>query len=331
MVGGRQHDECRQDTGMTTAVVVIGRNEGEYLKRCLESVLGQCDNVVYVDSGSRDHSLAIARSLDVHTLSLDRSMPFTAARARNVGFDYLNALDTAIKYIHFVDGDCEMIEGSVNRASALLETHQDTGIVFGCLHERNPNGSIYNHLCDIEWKSPMGMVDSCGGIFLVRTKVFCESGGFVDALVAGEEPELCLRIRHAGWKVLHADYEMAYHDANITGFAQWWRRACRSGYAYAATASLHRGGASQFHIREVISIWLWGAAVPLSIVLSLLWSDYIAAIMLLIYPIQVIRMSVRVNSMIYAFFCVLIKFPQLLGQIHWILDMFKYNRGARCE
>lgn len=44
-------------------VVVIGRNEGERLKRCLASLLGNVDQIVYVDSGSTDGSVQLAQGL----------------------------------------------------------------------------------------------------------------------------------------------------------------------------------------------------------------------------------------------------------------------------
>ena len=69
--------------------VAIGRNEGERLRRCLTSLLQQIARVVYVDSGSRDDSVAVAQSLGVKVVVLDTSAPFSAARARNAGFDAL--------------------------------------------------------------------------------------------------------------------------------------------------------------------------------------------------------------------------------------------------
>jgi glycosyltransferase involved in cell wall biosynthesis len=52
-------------------VVVIGRNEGERLKRCLISATTQSTRVVYVDSGSSDNSPAIARDLGADVVDLD--------------------------------------------------------------------------------------------------------------------------------------------------------------------------------------------------------------------------------------------------------------------
>jgi glycosyltransferase involved in cell wall biosynthesis len=43
-------------TSNDVAIVVIGRNEGERLKRCLRAALAATATVVYVDSGSVDGS-----------------------------------------------------------------------------------------------------------------------------------------------------------------------------------------------------------------------------------------------------------------------------------
>ena len=63
--------------------VVIGRNEAERLRHCLNSLLGGGLTIVYVDSDSVDGSAALARSLGAEVVQLDLSRPFTAARARN--------------------------------------------------------------------------------------------------------------------------------------------------------------------------------------------------------------------------------------------------------
>ena len=73
-------------------VVVIGRNEGQRLERCLRSLAQGADKVMYVDSGSTDGSLQLAANLGVEVLALDMSTPFTAARARNEGFAALHQL-----------------------------------------------------------------------------------------------------------------------------------------------------------------------------------------------------------------------------------------------
>ena len=98
----------------TVGVVLIGRNEGLRLQASIASVLQEAEHsnlhleVVYVDSGSTDGSVAFARSKGLTVVQLDMSIPFTAARARNEGFAALNAGAQAPDYVQFIDGDCQL-------------------------------------------------------------------------------------------------------------------------------------------------------------------------------------------------------------------------------
>src|SRR5690349_18516545 len=99
-------------------VVAIGRNEGERLRLCLESLIRSATvrGDVYVDSGSTDGSVALAQSLGVDVVHLDLTEKFTAARARNAGWRRLVQLYPDIRYVQFVDGDCEVVEGWLEKS-----------------------------------------------------------------------------------------------------------------------------------------------------------------------------------------------------------------------
>jgi glycosyltransferase involved in cell wall biosynthesis len=71
--------------GAAFGVVVIGRNEGERLVRCLQSLAQFGAPLVYVDSNSTDGSSEQAQRLGAHAVQLDLTQSFTAARARNLG------------------------------------------------------------------------------------------------------------------------------------------------------------------------------------------------------------------------------------------------------
>ncbi|BBH45959.1 hypothetical protein KU43P_24360 [Pseudomonas sp. KU43P] len=225
------------ETGI--GVVVIGRNEGMRLERCLASLAKGADQVVYVDSGSTDGSVQRARSHGVEVLALDMSIPFTAARARNEGFACLLQLCPNLRHVQFVDGDCEVVAGWLASAQAFLDGHPEVAVVCGRRRERFPERSIYNHLCDLEWDTPVGEAKACGGDALMRVEAFRDVSGYRPGLIAGEEPELCVRLRARGWKIWRLDAEMTLHDAAMTRFSQWWRRCIRGGYAFAEGAYLH--------------------------------------------------------------------------------------------
>lgn len=147
----------------TLGLVAIGRNEGQRLHRSLNSVVGRGLTVVYVDSGSTDGSIELARSLGAEVVELDLSRPFTAARARNEGFERLSDLDPEVCFVQFVDGDCEVVEGWLEKAKQVLEQNPEVVVVCGRRRERSPESTVYNRLTDLEWDSPVGEATACGG------------------------------------------------------------------------------------------------------------------------------------------------------------------------
>ncbi|MEZ6233642.1 MAG: glycosyltransferase [Phycisphaerales bacterium] len=253
-------------------IVVIGRNEGERLVRCLRSVAATDRPVVYVDSGSTDGSVAQARSLGADVVELDMSRPFSAARGRNAGLARLLALAPGTAFVQFVDGDCEVDPAWIDTAAAALESDPRLAAVCGRLRERHPEASIYNRLCDAEWDAPAGDVRACGGNAMYRVEAFTAVGGFNEAVIAGEEPELCYRLRHAGHTIRRLPADMALHDADMHRFAQWWKRAARGGWAMAHGAALHGRTPERFNVRRIRSVLFWAMLVPIAAVLWMLAS-----------------------------------------------------------
>ncbi len=245
-------------------VVAIGRNEGERLVCCLDSAQGAGRKLVYVDSGSDDDSVACARARGAEVIELDRDAPFTAARARNAGVARLLEVDPAVEWVQFVDGDCEFAREWWTATAARLPGDAATAVLCGRRRERHPGASVYNRLCDIEWDTPVGVATSCGGDALMRIAAFKSVGGFDASLIAGEEPELCFRLRERGHRIERIAVEMTIHDAALSRFSQWWRRALRAGHAYAENFALHGASPERFRARELRSIAAWGAALPLA-------------------------------------------------------------------
>ena len=247
---------------MQLAVVTIGRNEGERLRRCLQSVPAGIP-IVYVDSGSNDGSVNLAQDLNAEVVQLDLARPFTAARARNEGLRRVLDRWPDARLVQFVDGDCEIERGWIGRASAFLCENPAAGAVCGRRRERHPNASYYNSLCDREWDTPVGEAQSCGGDVLIRVDALRDVGGYDPTLTAGEEPELCARLRSRGWTIWRLDAPMTIHDAAMYRFRQWWLRAMRSGYGYAQvwhkTASSPHSSA--LYTRELARAFGWTAGV----------------------------------------------------------------------
>jgi glycosyltransferase involved in cell wall biosynthesis len=312
----------REDVG----VVVIGRNEGDRLVRCLQSVRKCSDKVVYVDSGSIDGSVSAAEQQGVLVIQLDPSRPFTAARARNDGFKVLRGIHPQLRFVQFVDGDCELEKEWLNIATPFISGRTDIALVCGRRREKNLSTSIYNAVCDLEWDTPIGEARECGGDFLARADAFEIVEGFRSTIVAGEEPELCLRLRFLGWKIWRIDAEMTRHDAAIVEFRQWWLRAVRAGYGYLDVHSLHRGSAQAIYSSELARAAIWGGGIPLLLAAAGLL-DLKLVILALVYPLQISRIALAKGaskklSWYYAFFIVLAKFAELQGALKFCIRRY---------
>ncbi|MDZ4262743.1 MAG: glycosyltransferase [Pseudomonadota bacterium] len=316
-------------------VVIIGRNEGDRLVGCLESLSDQVSQLVYVDSGSTDDSVNVARSMGANVVSLDMTIPFTAARARNEGFERFKQLYPQAEYVQFVDGDCVVTATWLKSAVAFLDAQPGVAAVCGRRRERYPDKSIYNMLCDMEWNTPVGEAKACGGDAMMRVIAFENMQGFRAGLIAGEEPELCLRLRAAGWKIWRLNEEMTLHDAAMTRFSQWWKRTKRAGHAFAEGAYLHGDTPERHWVAESRRAWIWGLGIP-SIALVLGLISPLGMLVLLIYPFQIVRLARRNHSQgkspwIMAFFLVLGKFPEMIGQIKFLWQLYSGKQARLIE
>lgn len=294
-------------------VVVIGRNEGERLRVCLQAIPFEACQVVYVDSGSTDGSVELARRFGAHCVALDMSRPFTAARARNAGVQALLELLPTVEFVQFLDGDCELQPQWLGEGVAFLMQHPDVAVTCGRLRERNPQGSVFNRLCDWEWEAPEGDSKACGGNALMRLSAFQAAGGFREQLIAGEEPELCVRLRRAGWRVHRLGAEMALHDAAMTRFAQWWRRTMRGGHAFAEGAWLHGMERERHWVPETARAVFYGGVLPVAIAVLAIFASPWFLLVLAVYPLQVLRLARQRGGFTRAFYLVLARFPEFLG------------------
>lgn len=320
-------------------VVVIGRNEGERLRICLQSVLRSAARIVYVDSGSTDGSPALAQSLGVEVVALDLSIPFTAARARNAGYRRLREIAPELTLVQFVDGDCEVVAGWTEVAVARLDQRPELAVVCGRRRERHPEASIYNQLCDMEWNTPVGEATACGGDALMRLSALEAVGGFNPELIAGEEPELCVRLRAHGYRIERLDAEMTLHDAAMTRFGQWWQRNVRAGHAYAEGAALHGRPPERHNVRAVQRALFWAGLVPGMAVAGALPTGGASLILLAGYPAlaaRVYRGARRSGwppraAALSAAFLVLGKFPELRGILKYRWSRALGRRSALIE
>ena len=301
-------------TRPTLGAVVIGRNEGDRLKACLRSLVPLCARVVYVDSGSGDDSVAFARGLGVTVVELDTSTPFTAARARNAGFEALLA-GGELDLVQFVDGDCKVEPGWLEAGVTALAERPDLGLVTGWRSEIHPLASVYNQMCQVEWRRPAGPISACGGDMMVRVTGFRKAGGFDPTVIAAEDDEFCLRLARAGWKLERLPVEMTLHDAAMTRFGQWWRRAMRAGHGFAQVGRMH----PPHFRRERLRVWAYGLVLPLLFLLGLFTSGWISLAVLGLYALSFWKtwrgLAGQPMALKQAALLTLAKIPNLLGML----------------
>ncbi len=316
-------------------LVVIGRNEGERLKTCLRSVTG-AGPVVYVDSGSTDGSVAFARAIGAIVVELAVPPNFTAARARNAGIAALVAAAPDVAFVQTIDGDCEMDAGWLAQGLATLRADAGLGAVTGRLRERYPERSLYNALCDHEWNGVPGEVPEFGGIVLLRMQALDDAGLYRETMIAGEEPELALRMRSAGWRVRRIAAGMALHDADMTRFSQWWKRTRRGGHAFAEQAYLHPGARSPDWSRTCRSIIAWGGLLPLIAISAaalasvMPWMLVVTALAGMLYPAKMLQIAMAKRAAgVPPRLAAMIGFLFMFGKIPQLLGLIEFHRNRR--
>jgi GT2 family glycosyltransferase len=327
-------------------VVAIGRNEGERLRRCLLSLreFGPDLLSVYVDSGSTDGSVELARSLGVVVVELDMTRPFSAARARNAGFERLKEIAPEIRYAMFLDGDCEVADGWIDRSRSAMEAEARLAVVCGRRRELFPDQSIYNRLVDLEWDTPIGEASSCGGDSLMRAEAFESVGGFDPTAAAGEEPELCQRLRQNGWLIRRIDAEMTRHDLGMTRFRQWWRRQYRTGYN-GLDILTRFPGRDELFAKDLKRSRVWAIGWPVGVIGAGLVGAWIggplvglivALLASLTMVLQVARLAFKIRKRVdgyrtafaYGALTMVAKWANLAGQVGYKLDR-RRGRMAR--
>jgi cellulose synthase/poly-beta-1,6-N-acetylglucosamine synthase-like glycosyltransferase len=316
------------------SIVIIGRNEGERLERCIltaQAIEGWSPaEVLYVDSGSTDGSLDLAARLGATVLPLPPGA-FTAARARNLGWR-----QAVGELVLFLDGDTILDAKFPLAALAELQKSPTNAAAWGHRREICPCLSIYVRVLDLDWVYPPGETLFFGGDVLVRRVALEAVNGFDETLIAGEEPEMCRRMRTLGWHIQHIDAPMTLHDLAITRFSQYWRRSQRAGYAFAAVSARFRATSDPFWSEESSwnrqrgLFWLLSPIVALVASVALLspWPMTIWLLLLLAFAARTARQyrwkpAPWTTLLLYGLHSHLQQIPIFFGQVQFLLNRNK--------
>lgn len=313
-----------RETTPNLSVVVIGRNEGPRLRRCLDSIRSAhypADRIelIYVDSGSTDDSLSVADQLGARTEPIVTG-PFSAARARNVG---LRAASHEL--LHFFDADTVVDTHWLRHAVDQMHAHPSVACVTGTVEEIDPHASIYMLVSSFDWHIPPGFWRMAGGNVLVRADIVRRCGGYDESLVAGEEADLCYRLRQDGWQILQTGQPMVRHDLAMRRFRQYWRRIVRTGLSYGMIALRFRRRPEKMWLRETLlnltEVGLWIAIVACAIALRspavalVLPGLIVARILWIATRARLGRRAPLTHCLTYAAHCQFSRIPLSIGHL----------------
>jgi len=311
------------------SVIVIGLNEAARLRAALTAVVSGKPNgfaleVFYVDSGSRDDSVQIARSVPgVQVLHLQNVRP-SAAKARNLGLRNARG-----DFVQLVDGDSVLQAGWMETGLRRLQQSADIACVFGHCTEMFPTQSVYMHVCSLDWHIAPGDHRLCGGNAMWRRDVLAANSWFDETLRYGEEPDLCARVRHSGYRIVCIDHPMVTHDLGMTRFRQYWRRGEATGMAYARVAARHWRLPERLWLRECVRNFLepalWCAVAALGWWLGR--APGAAGLLLAWWTLRAMQIGLAVrarasgwaHALLYGLHCQLIRLPVAAGQLKGLL------------
>ena len=326
--------QVHRKSGAVIGIVAIGRNEGARLEPCLASLLSQSKRVVYADSASTDGSVAIAHRLGVEVVVLPDDLPLSAAAGRVAGYAHLRAKFPEVELVQFIDGDCVLDPDWLAAGEGLLGSRPKAAVVCGRRYEADPEASVYNAMCDAEWDTPIGKARACGGDALYRVESYEKAGGFRGDLLAGEEPELCGRLRQLGWEVWRIDTRMTEHDARMLRFGQWWRRSIRGGHGYAQVWDVTRKSPDALYGRQLASAVAWVVAMPVGIIVvaSILKAPLVLAVIPIAYGVQAVRIyrKVRIDRtdrFVQGVLTLLAKVPETIGALRYLASANRPSAG----
>lgn len=198
------------------SVVIIGRNEGDKIGKCILSVK-EClfdyydYQIIYVDGNSTDNSIEFAKKYNVQVYKITKCKYLTASLGR-----YIGAINSQKKYILFLDGDMQLQLGWIEIAIGYLETNSIYSGVIGIRDDNYiQNGKIVGSKENVYDIHVLKEAEHFGGAILFRKSDLLQVGNYTPQIVANEEAELHSRLKKYDKKVIKIPYKMIKHFISV--------------------------------------------------------------------------------------------------------------------
>ena len=206
-----------------------------------------------------------------------------------------------------------------------MHAHPSVACVTGVIEEVNPRANIYMLVSSFDWYIPPGFWRLAGGNVLVHADAIRRHGGYDERLVAGEEADLCYRLRHDGWQILQTGRPMVRHDLAMRRFRHYWRRAVRTGLSYGMIALRFRRRREKMWLRETLlnltEVAVWIAIIACAIAMR---SPAVALVLPGLIAARILWIAARTRSgrraplthcLAYAAHCQFSRIPMSLGHL----------------
>ena len=200
-------------------VVIITKNQGWNVRRLIESVMRETEGrvgteIILVDSASTDDTVDVASEFPIRVIRLSKRQRLTAAAGRHAGLS-----QTSGDIVLFLDGDMELRRNWIDAAMKTFVAEPNIAVVSGLVVDQPLNARRSQSLESLEElsESRYSDVPHGGGAAAYRRSVLDEVGSFNPYLFSDEEPELCLRIRHAGYRIVRLEQPIADHYSDPAG------------------------------------------------------------------------------------------------------------------
>jgi len=315
------------------SIVVIGLNEAKNLENTFTAIRsmnypGELVELIYVDSGSTDTSVGIAKRY-CDKVFVEPEWP-TAARNRNRGL-----IESTHEYCHFLDGDILIDPDYIQHAIAKIN-EGEVQAVFGYLDEKSNKGLSRILLHDYKNRKP-GFINApgAGGTFL--KKVLVDVNGWDERIPRAEEMEIGDRLINAGYKIWYLNQKMGIHDFGVTNIFKLMKKQIGEGLSIGAVARIPETGRVYALIRKLARRNILFHLIILLIILGSvifknLWlipGSFAFYLVYLFVKYRIIRGIRNIDSILYHYLKNLTKVFELYGYFKFQLRYSKLTPGQK--